>query len=181
MLSAWLVWFGLFGLVWFGVVRVPRYGVRQLAGGAGPILFSTVYKAFNHKTGGSMPYFPAAPYVLGGALLLIAIGFGVSLPNPVPDLPKEQARFVARQRACSIPTYLPSTPRTPRSIPRRGSTGLYGSSVREASPGGGTLDSSPLLMRTHPDLAGQIVDDVVASYTARPQPPPPLERIRTVP
>ena len=152
-----------------------RYGVRQLAGGAGPIVFSTIYRAFN-KRGGELPYFPGAPYILGAFLLLIALGFALALPNPVPDLPKEQARFVARKRAASIPTYLPSTPRTPVSIPRRGSTGFYGTPGRRASPATGEDCDSPLLMRTDPERASRIIDAVVDDVISRP---PALIRVQT--
>ena len=113
-----------------------RYGLRQLAGGLGPVVFSTLYKQFD-KRGGSLPYFPQAPFYFGVFLLIISIGFAISLPNPVKDLGKEQARFIARRRACSIPTYLPSTPRTPvrTFMPRRASTGLYGRNLKFAPDG----------------------------------------------
>lgn len=119
-----------------GQIQGALYGLRQLAGGLGPVVFSTLYKQFD-KRGGSLPYFPQAPFYFGVFLLIISIGFAISLPNPVKDLGKEQARFIARRRACSIPTYLPSTPRTPvrTFMPRRASTGLYGRNLKFAPDG----------------------------------------------
>ena len=124
-------------------------------------------------------YFPQAPFALGVVLLLISIGFAISLPPVVPNLPVEQARFVARRRACSIPVYLPSTPKTPCRIPRRGSTGLFGTKLDfTASPGmgDGVSVDSPLLSQSaaasrHADLLdyggslAQCVDDVLAEVS----------------
>lgn len=71
-----------------------------------------MYKSFDHRGGlHGIPFFPEAPFVLGAAVMLGAIGFALSLPNPEARMAEEQQRFVTRARARSHPMYLPSTPR----------------------------------------------------------------------
>ena len=72
-----------------GVV-VGADGVQQLGGGIGPLAFTAVFRAFTHK-GGSLPFYPQAPFVLGAVLTVGAVIMVVIMPRPEDDLDPVQA------------------------------------------------------------------------------------------
>ena len=109
--------------------------------------------------------------MLAVALLLISIVFAFLLPNPVPDIERRQARFVARARSHSIPAYMPSTPRL--STPKSRRTTSYGGG-RNESP------SSPLLSHYGDAITAQLVEEGHAN-NGQVSGPPDMLRLKTLP
>lgn len=63
-----------------GTIQGALYGAKALATGVGPLMFAAMFAAFT-KTDSPLPYFPGAPFLFGSALMLVAIGFALSIDN----------------------------------------------------------------------------------------------------
>lgn len=61
-------------------VQGALYGARALATGTGPLLFAAMFSAFT-KSDSPLPYFPGAPFLLGTALMTVAIGYSLLIDN----------------------------------------------------------------------------------------------------
>lgn len=60
------------------MVQGALYGAKALATGIGPLLFAAMFAGFT-KTDSPLPYFPGAPFLLGTALMTVAIGFSLTI------------------------------------------------------------------------------------------------------
>lgn len=56
------------------------YGAKALATGTGPLLFAAMFAGFT-KTDSPLPYFPGAPFLLGTVLMIVAIGYSLTIDS----------------------------------------------------------------------------------------------------
>lgn len=63
-----------------GTIQGALYGAKALATGTGPLLFAAMFAGFT-KTDSPLPYFPGAPFLLGTALMVVAIGYSLTIDS----------------------------------------------------------------------------------------------------
>ena len=72
-------------------------GIKTLASGAGPIVFSSLYSVFT-SSGGHTPFLPQAPFIAGALMMVVAAALALWLPNPDATLASRQQEFLAQQQ-----------------------------------------------------------------------------------
>mmetsp|Transcript_12814 Transcript_12814/g.38699 ORF Transcript_12814/g.38699 Transcript_12814/m.38699 type:complete len:525 (-) Transcript_12814:561-2135(-) len=63
-----------------GTVQGALFGAKALATGTGPLLFAALFAGFT-KTDSPLPYYPGAPFLMGSALMVVAVVVAATLPT----------------------------------------------------------------------------------------------------